>query len=424
MSKRLAKAPLLLLLLCATTVLALDPHWLDEFPDLDRIIADNSTGDRFEDLARQAGVVRQLREAVNILAGNRRWNNQLTPDEQAVIARYWEADKWIQSQAELVAPKGSADGGESAWTRWYLAASSYELDEDLRAATISTYFSAATLRELGYADAEHAALAARGRALTSEGFGMKPKSRWDKQTAEEKTESILFIAGMVVFMLPFLYRETRRFGISKKDPKQLRAGFRRYTLHWFSGTVANYRKSSTTTTTTVTTQHVSSGTSIRQSVTRTTYESFDLVGDTETHSVNLTDANVNFTNGLYVTAVWAIPRGKDEGLYVLMFDRTSGKTKPVPLALFQILRMRYWLMFPLSLLGAFLAAATEIFEFGGPGGLSGSGQAFFILFFGWIPLLIIFTLIASWRARRFRKRDGPKILAMIESEEKELQAAS
>src|SRR5690606_19080349 len=186
----------------------------------------------------------------------------------------------------------------------------------------------ATLRELGYADSEHAALAARGRELTSEGFGMKPKSPWDKQSPEEMAKSIIFIAAMVVFMLPSLYRETRRFGISKKDPKQLRAGFRRYSLHWFSGTVANYRKSSTTTTTTVTTQHVSGGSSIRQSVTRTTYETFDLVGDTETHSVNLTDANVNFSNGLYVTAVWAIRRGKDEGLYVLMFDRTSGKTKP------------------------------------------------------------------------------------------------
>lgn len=410
MNKRLAKAPLLLLF-CATTVLALDPPWLDEFPELDRIIADNNTGDRFDDLARQAGVVRQLRETVNILAGNRRWNNQLTPDEQAVIARYWEADNWIKSQAELIAPKESTGRGESAWTRWYQAASSYELDEDLRAATVSTYFSAATLRELGYADTEHAALAARGRALTSEGFGMKPKSQWDKQTPEEMANSIMFIVGMVVLMLPFLYRETRRFGIDKKDPKQLRAGFRRYTLHWFSGTVANYRKSSTTTTTTVTTQHVSGGSSIRQSVTKTTYESFDLVGDTETHSVNLTDANVNFTNGLYVTAVWAIRRGKEEGLYVLMFDRSSGKTKPVRVALFQILRMRYWLMFPLSLLGAFLVGVTGIFE------------GFFVLFFGWIPLLIIFTLIASWRARRFRKRDGPKILAMIESEEVQLQAA-
>src|SRR5690606_14038118 len=127
MNKRLSKAPLLLLFF-ATMVVALDPPWLDEFPELDRIIADNSTGDRFDDLARQAGVVRQLREAVNILAGNRRWNNQLTADEQAVIARYWEADNWIKSQAELVAPKTSADGGESAWTRWYLAASNYELD--------------------------------------------------------------------------------------------------------------------------------------------------------------------------------------------------------------------------------------------------------------------------------------------------------
>ncbi|MDH5501634.1 MAG: hypothetical protein OEY72_11110, partial [Gammaproteobacteria bacterium] len=281
MKKRLAKT-LLLLLFCATTVLALDPPWLDEFPELDRIIADSDTGDRFDDLARQAGVVRQLREAVNILAGNRRWNGQLTPDEEAVIARYWEADKWIQAQAEPIAPKTASGNKESPWTRWYLLASEYELDEDLRAATVSTYFSAATQRELGYADAERAAQVARGRALTSEGFGMKPKSQWDKQTPEEMANSILFIVGMVVVMLPFLYRETRRFGIDKKDPKQLRAGFRRYTLHWFSGTVANYRKSSTTTTTTVTTQHVSGGSSIRQSVTRTTYESFDLVGDTET----------------------------------------------------------------------------------------------------------------------------------------------
>lgn len=190
MNKRLSKAPLLLLF-CATTVLALDPPRLDGFPKLDRIIADNNSGDRFDDFGRQAGVVRQLREAVNILAGNRRRNNQLTPDE------------------------------------------------DLRAATISTYFPAVTLRKLGYADGEHAALAARGRALTSEGFCMKPKSRWDKQTDEEMAESIMFIAGMVVFMLPFLYRETRRFGIRQKDPKQLLAGFHRYTPHWL---ISQYSK--------------------------------------------------------------------------------------------------------------------------------------------------------------------------------------
>ena len=418
MNKILAEVSLLLLL-CSANAFALDPPWLDEFPDLERIAADNDSGDRFDDLARQAGIVRQLREAINILAGERRWNNQLTPDEKAVIARYWDADNLIQSQAEIIAPKTVSDG-ESPWTRWYIQASRYELDDNLRAATISTYFSAETLRRLGYADTEHAALAARGRALTSEGFGMKPKSHWDKQTPDEKLESIAITAFFVLFALPFLYREMRRFGIRKDDPLQLQAGFRRYALHWFSGIVENYNKSTEITTTTTTTQYAQGGTSIRHKVTKTTYEYFELVSGDVRHNIQLTNANLNLQNGHRTTAVWAIRKRKDEGPYILMFDRTTGETKPVSIALWQIFRVRYWLMLPLVLLGAWLAIIANMFGVGSNIGLSASGQAFTVLFVGWIPLLIIFMLIASWRSRRFQKRDAPKVLAAVEQMEGEL----
>jgi len=262
----------IVLCLCCATAYALDPAYLEEFPDMDRIVADTNSGDRFDDLARQAGIVRQLRETINILAGQRRYDNQLTPDEQRLIAEYWEADAVIKAQAEVIAPKTTSGSGDPPWTKWYLLATRYELDDDLREWVIGRYFSAETLRRLGHADADHAALAARGAAELNAGMGLKPKSRWESQTADELYESILVLSFLTILALPFLYREMRRFGIVPGDPRQLIAGFRRYHLQWFSGIVEDYSKSTETTTTTTTTHYTDGSTRISQGFSKTSYE--------------------------------------------------------------------------------------------------------------------------------------------------------
>lgn len=67
---------------------ATNPPYLSQFPSAERIRGEINGSDAKDTAARQMGACWQIQRIVEELAGQRRWRNQLTPDERRLIGEY------------------------------------------------------------------------------------------------------------------------------------------------------------------------------------------------------------------------------------------------------------------------------------------------------------------------------------------------
>ena len=63
---------------------------------------------------------------------------------------------------------------------------------------------------------------------------------YDTQGAESRPGVLLFLGGLLLWSVLIVVRELMPFGSKASNPLLVSAGFRRYRLHWDTGTVTGY----------------------------------------------------------------------------------------------------------------------------------------------------------------------------------------
>ena len=411
MTRRVPVSLLAILACVAVTFAAraLDPPYLDRFPPVDKVLAENQGKDRLDTNARQVAALHQWGHAIELLAGDRRFLRQ-TPDEQRLVAEYGTAASKIEKEMvntlSTKAPSNPLQKSEHG--QWLAQSMAYERDAKQRATSFGRYLSPDVVASLGaaYEDQDR-----RLRGESSAGPGAF--SQMDPETRSAATIGLYVFLGLIVLIVA---REFLPFGSRRSNPLKIQAGLKVYSLGGASGTLTNYK----TWTVTVTTSEFSVDRFGNQYGTgrwwRHTYvhESFDLVGSRGTHSVHVVDENLKIPEGHFVTAVWTQDRG-DRGTYILFFDRTTGTLKPLLYGISKKLTVRLWILLPV-LAVAFVIGGGAVPAFFH--GINGLGGALIGMFVAWVLTIgVINRIVNPRRARRFVKRDVPRIVAVLEKQQ-------
>jgi hypothetical protein len=389
---------------------ALDPPYLAQLPSVEKVLADNQGKDRLDTLARQQAALNQLARAIGFLAGDREFCCQ-TQDEQVIRGRYGTAARDIDKEtfATLSTKQPSNPFRKSERGQWVAVEMSYERDPEFRAANFARYLGP-DLRaalDVAYADFDRR-LAGEAAPTAGRLVELSPGQRQSAQ---------LVLWGVLALMVLAVVREFRPFGARKDDPLKIVAGFRLYNLSWRTGHVTNYTKWTETSS--------GSSTETDQYGNRRTHywyhtyehEAFSLVGPAGTHNVHVVDAAVHIPEGHLATAVWATRRRHTGGDYVLFFDRTAPRTKPLDYWIGKMLKVRLWVLFPVFALalaiGGAIAAATNVFA-----GTSPTFVSIMSVFVAWVVAIgWINRVVIPRRVRRFRNNDAPRILDAIVKKE-------
>lgn len=401
------------LLLASLPAAALEPAWLDEMPSTERVLADTVGEDPLDTKALQAAAFAHLRKAIEDLGDRRRVTGYL-PDEKRLMETY--GGQYFQIQEEAKALTGPPDGtSDSPWARWLAQQGRYERDHAVRAEILTRYLSPDTRARLNVTIAESDARVRQSKREMMRGLGHEV-SFWDEMEPQEQQQALGFATVMLALFGLLMIRELRTFGLVPADPMTLRAGFGRYALHVATGIVENYSKWVDTTKTTTVTRHESGQTSTSVSYRSVTHEAFTLRWNGGEHSVHVLDADLDVTDGSLVTAVWGVRRRKDSGDYFIFFDRSTNRRLPIIRALQSALAPTRWLMLPTLLAAMVVSAATPLW-LGLLPRTNPTLRAFLGLFAGWVLMLLVLGLVARYRAKRFARRDGPRLLAAIEARE-------
>jgi hypothetical protein len=404
-------AALFLLVVFSFPALALNPAWLDELPTVERVLADTQGRNALDTKARQAGALAHLRKAIEELGEGRRVSGYL-PDEKRLMDLY--STRYFALQDEARALTGPPDGtSDSPWAKWLAQQGRYERDDRLRAETVARYLSPATLSRLNIAIADMDARVRESKREFTRGSG-REVSTWDAMEPDEQASAAGFAVILALLFGLIMLRELRKFGLKAGEPFVLRAGFGRYQLRHATGLVHDYAKWVDTTKTTTTTTYNTGQQSTSVSYSSVTHEAFKLRWDDGEKYVHVLNADLDVSNGSHVTAVWGLRGKKTEGDYFIFFDRSRNLRLPIISALQAALAPTRWLMLPALLLATVVSAATPLW-LGLLPRTNATLRGFLGLFAGWVLMLLILGLIARYRAKRFARRDGPTLLAAIDS---------
>jgi hypothetical protein len=124
-------------------------------------------------------------------------------------------------------------------------------------------------------------------------------------------------------------------------------------------------------------------------------------------SMQLTDVNVAVADGQLVTVVWAVPKRKDRGPYILIRNHTTGNVWPVKGALRDLIVPKLPGVVPLMVAACLFA--TLVYP-----GLP-SGTNFLIVALVFIVYMIIRSMVATYRSWRFRANWIPRLVAELDN---------
>ena len=392
-----------------------DPPYLSEMPTVERVRADMQGRDKHDTLARQKAAFEQLFRVVEVAAGPRRFSaSGLTPGEQ----RWRDAYRGAADAARKEAYAGLSNSPPNGWNpfaksplqQWNALTGKYERDTDGRDELLRRYFSNDTY-------------AALSTALSEDDRSREGESEFSRKYGAAHAGSVGLLARVVYWlvlatMVLAVVREWLPFGVSRRDPLKLRAGFRSYRLQWVTGRVTDYHRhteleglpdpgpllditgSQTRVDTPAPREHV--------------HEMFLLIGaDGQRHVVHLVDARVGIPEGHIATAVWAASKGASSGTYVLFFDRTASQTHVPKQDFIDMFRVGRAMYLPALALAFIVGTGFAI----APGGASENLGGFMGLFLGAIGARVAFLYILTRRGNRFSRKDAPRVLAAIEASE-------
>jgi hypothetical protein len=390
---------------------ALDPEYLEQFPSVEKVLADNQGRDRFDTLARQQAALVQLTRAIARLAGEREFCCQ-TSDEIELAGRYGTEAERIRREAFDALPNDTPSNPfrKSEQQQWLSQQIRYEQDAGFRSANLARYLGAEQRAALDVAFAEDGS-----------GSASDP-SRVELTGDAALLANGLLLVGALLLVLAFV-REFMRFGTTA-NPWKVRAGFASYRLAFATGIVTGYsiREETWRTTEERTDQF---GNVSRSFIDRKyVYESFTLKGARGDHHVTVMNGDVNIPDGHLATAVWATQGRSTGGSYLLFFDRTAAKTRPIRYGIGKMLRVRLWVLLPLFAVALGLGAAAKVVFADAFRPVNAAFVELMAVFIMWVVAMIwINRIVIPRRTRRFVRNDAPRILAAVESEERSAPAA-
>ena len=382
--RSLLAAYLWILATAATAAPATGPAYLSQWPEVERVLADQRGSDEPDTWARQMAALHQLDRAIEDMADERRWN-QLTADEIALRGRYRQASATIREQARASLSNDLGPGFHWPWKEpplqaWNSRQWEYESDPAFRHATLSRYLSPELLAEL---DARRAASDQRGRAAgrrMMEDLGYREPT-WSAIGGVGQDVVAATVALLLLPLLLLLVRELRRFGLDPDDPKLLKAGFAKYPLAFVTGVVDAYKSS-------VGGRH----------------EEFDLFVGDGWHSVVISDAHVEIPEGRLATGVTAGRREGRDVDCVLFVDHDAKSIRPVERVLRKILSPSPWWPLPVAILAAIVGAVSDPVP-----GMWPFAGALLLAAVAWLLTEGLVRWGSRRRVRRFIERDAPRI---------------
>lgn len=399
-----------MLFLAATAVQAMQPAYLSQMPTVAQIEADIKGKDELDTKARQVAALTQARKAIEDL-GIARMVSGYLPDEKRIIGDYWTAVYRLQDEAKMLT--GSTPGMDSPWAKWMALEGRYERDAKFRAENLTRYLSPDLRAQLNATNADTDARVRDSKRVLRENSGVRI-SEWESMDPDRQQMASAFAVIAIVSLLLFGVRELRRFGLLRSDPLVLQAGFRRYALHHFTGTVTNYTRWIETSTTTTTTTDSRGARSTSVSSSSVEHESFTLVSDGRSHDVRIAGAKAYVDNGSLVSAVWAIRRRRKKGGYVLFLDRTTQRARPFRYVLQRMLQPTTWLMLPVLLFAFIVSSSTDLWLELLPR-TNGTLRGFLGVMTAWVVMLGIRGVTGRIRAARFVRRDAARLQAAIDA---------
>lgn len=338
---------ILALLALSCTAHALSPAHLSEMPSPQEVFEIIEGSDASDTAAKRAGAMLALADMIAQRAGDRYYKKPwLTADENKLRKVYQTAEY------SIVTPMlDSFDKAETARltvnsprAKWYGKYRGYGYSEELRGFLLNKFFTdkwaAAYRKEVASQESKLKAMRlAEARAQKSKG------ERITAISAEEAFEVFflkdlgigkyeyylygLFVpAGLLV--LVFL-RELQPFGITKGN--EVRAGFfSRWALHGYSGQVVGSSISEVSHTTVHGGQVYGSGnnvysTPVSSSSYTTTTHRFFLHNRSGREQAFETGTALPIRDGHAVSVVWAIPRGKKRGPYLVYVNDSTGDVR-------------------------------------------------------------------------------------------------
>ena len=406
----------LLVLFVSLAAQALNPAYLAEMPSVERVLADNRGKNELDTKARQVAALTQARKAIEDL-GIARIRSGYLPDEKRLIGEYWAAVTRLQDEAKVLA--GPATGVDSPWAQWMFLEGRYERDAAFRAENLSRYLSPALRQQLNATNADTDARVRESKRQIRADSGVR-LSEWETLDEDRQQMAVGFAAIAGFLLLLFGVRELRRFGLPPTEPLILQAGFRRYALRHFTGTVTNYSRWIETSTTTTTTTDSRGARSTSVSSSSVEHETFTLVSAGGSHDVSVDGAKAYVDNGSLVSAVWAVPPGKNEGDYIVFLDRTTQRVRPFRYVLQRMMQLTTWLMVPVLLLAFIVSSSTGLW-LGLLPRTNGMLRGFLGVLTAWVVMLGIRGVVGRIRAARFVKRDAARLQAAIDAVDGDLQ---
>lgn len=403
-------AATLLTLFLSVAAQALEPAYLAQMPTVEQVLADNRGKNELDTKARQVAALTQARKAIEDL-GIARIRTGYLPDEQRLIGEYWTAVYRLQDEAKVLA--GPTPGADSPWARWMYLEGRYERDPEFRAENLTRYLSPALRQQLNATNADTDARVRESKRQLRVDSGAR-LSEWETMDEDRQQMAVGFTLFAGLLLLLFGLRELRRFGSLRSDPLILQAGFRRYALHHFTGTVTNYSRWIETSTTTTTTTDSRGARSTNVSSSSVEHESFTLESSGGSRAVHVAGAKVYVDNGSLVSAIWAVRRRKQEGEYILFLDRTTQRARPYRYVLQRMMQLSTWLMVPVLLLAYIISSSTDLW-LGMLPRTSGMLRGFLGVMTAWVLMLGIRGIVGRIRAARFVRRDAARLQAAIDA---------
>ena len=424
------------LALVAQTSGALEPPYLDEWPDPERVVQDFRGDDELDTLARQIGALRRLNTMLRDLAGDRESTDAFTPDEMRIMQAIGTVASRLEQQGMAMIPENQRVGSDSLRAKWMASITRYSLmDDDFYDEVTERYFSP-ELRAAHRAVVEGerdflAAYRKRERRDMRAAAGVEEKRTAFTRLPEREQRNILLLGAAMIVLIAFsvLRLLTTRSEFDPSNPRVLRGGWRsRAHVDWATGVMGDYsaRKDIEVVVKLQPTSARGDPNNPTQEQLRGVYwyirhyfEDFALVTPAGKHEVYLYhrtrtrqppqpgepedtwDGTVRGLVGQRLSAVWAGTSKKRPGHYLLFLAWDKGQAFEIegPSVTLLAPAAATWMVVPMVVLGYLIGAWTGILGTLGPRLLRGLAMAAV----GLVLWLVVTWLLHALRSSRFHK---------------------
>ncbi len=344
--------------------------WLAQFPSVDSVYENIKGTDDLETATKQAAVFLILRNSVRESAPNE-WS--LSGEHQELFQIYQAEFKTIFDRAQV-----EYSDDKDQWLEFYRGHTGLARDKGFR---LEVY--EAIWPEI--ADAYRADLAVYNADYFKKGL-----------------YELATFGGVAVVALLLLVTIRRDFASSKlSNDGKLLVRRKKYQLYKVMGEVISAGKGSRTYV------HGGGGTQGRSApVTSTTYIDDNLIlvdGDGKKHSIQLTDFDINTTNGNTITAIWAIKKGKERGPYIYIYDHDTRTPFTDDATLLKMHMPSWiWVVFPPIFAALAWGVLWEFFSISGDADIG----AIAILIFSFLPTIMFRVLITKRKVHKLISSDA------------------